>query len=205
MISLGVGDCRVDILPVVSGLVTEADKVKEAYGRYDAYAVTLGIEGVEAIKHRKEIPDENYEVSEIDIVYAERMSYWGEIQIPNPAFCELVDLCTADGVSVIPLDMCDEDFDTAYMECVSAFQFTNQHRIAKKGMKVKLDMSSPEATACAWDEFVSQNKGLRKLDRFREAYIAKEITSTAKFRRSLLVVMEVERVKGVTEAMGDGA
>lgn len=204
MISLRVGDCKVDILPVVSGLVDEADKVREAYGRYDAYAVSLGIESVEAVRRRKEIPDENYEVSELDIVYSKRMSYWGEIQIPNPAFCELVDLCAADGKSVIPLDMCDRDFDDAYIKHVSAFQFTNQHRLAKKGMTTDLDMSSPEATAISWDRYVSKNKGLHKLDLAREDHIAHEILSTAAFRSSLLVVIEVERAAGVVEAVNRG-
>jgi len=203
MISLQVGDCKVDILPIVSGLVSESQKVRDAYGRYEAYAVSLGIEGVEAVRRRKEIPDDMYEISELDIVYAERMSYFGEVEAPSPAFCELVDLCTADGISVIPLDMKDEDFDTAFMNCVSAFQFTNQHRLAKKGMKVKLDIASPEAMAKSWDAFVSQNKGLHKLDLFREQYIAKEIRSTAKYRKSLLAVIECERADGVAGLLSD--
>ena len=203
MISLRVGDCKVDILPVVSGLVSESQKVRDAYGKYEAYAVSLGIEGVEAVRRRKEIPEDLYEISELDIVYAERMSYFGEVEAPSPAFCELVDLCTADGISVIPLDMKDEDFDTAYMNCVSAFQFTNQHRLAKKGMKVTLNIGSPEAMAKSWDAFVSQNKGLHKLDLFREKYIAKEIRSTAQYRKSLLAVIECERADGVAGLLSD--
>ncbi|MBE6526392.1 MAG: hypothetical protein E7Z63_01280 [Thermoplasmata archaeon] len=203
MISLRVGDCKVDILPVVSGLVSEGQKVRDAYGKYEAYAVSLGIEGVEAVRRRKEIPEDLYEISELDIVYAERMSYFGEVEAPSPAFCELIDLCTTDGISVIPLDMKDEDFDTAYMNCVSAFQFTNQHRLAKKGMKVTLDIGSPEAMAKSWDAFVSQNKGLRKLDLFREKYIAKEIRSTAQYRKSLLAVIECERADGIAELLSD--
>ena len=201
MISLRIGGCDVDILPVVHGLVSEAEKVREHYGKYEAYAVSLGIEGVEAVRRRAEIADEDYFVNELDLVFAERISYFGEVQIPTPAFCELVDLCTADGKQVIPLDMKDEDFDTAYMEFVSAFQFTNQHRLAKKGMKVTLDMGSPEDMAKSWDSFVSRNKGLHKLDLFREQYMAHEIRSTAQYRRSLLAVIECERADGVAELL----
>ena len=32
MIGMTVGKCRVDILPVVNGLASEAEKVKQAYG-----------------------------------------------------------------------------------------------------------------------------------------------------------------------------
>ena len=204
MIPLEVGGCHIDILPVVHGLVSEADKVRDVYGKYEAYAISLGIEGVEAVRRRSEIGDEGYEVNELDLVYADRMSYFGEVQIPSPAFCELVDLCTADGISVIPLDMKDEDFDTAFMECVSAFQFTNQHRLAKKGMKVSLDTGSPEAMAKSWDAFVSKNKGLHKLDLMRERYMADEILSISQYRRSLLAVIECERADGIAEMVRNG-
>lgn len=202
MISIAVGGCRVDILPVVNGLVSEVQKVRDRYGRYEAYAVALGIEGIEAVKRRKSLPDESFEVNELDIVYAERMTYFGEVQLPSPAFCEIIDSCTRDGVSVIPLDMTDEAFDDLYIKHVSAFQFTNQHRLAKKGMKAKLDMSSPEAMAKSWDLYISKNRGLRKLDEERERYMAAEIKDIARFRKSLLAVIECERADGVAALLG---
>lgn len=206
MKSFQIGECRVDLLPVVNGLVSETEKVREVYGRYEAYAVTLGIEGLEAVRRRAEIGDDGYEVSELDIVYSKRMGIFGDVEIPSPALCELVDACARDGVPIIPLDMCDEDYDTAYIECVNAFQFTNQHRLAKKGLKTKLDATSPEAMARSWDAYIaSKNKGLHKLDLKREAHIASEILDTAKYRRSLLVLIECERADGVAEALADAA
>jgi len=205
MISLVVGDCKVDILPFVNGLVSEAEKVKAVYGSYEAYAVSLGIEGVEAVRRRAEIPDDGYEVSELDIVYSKRMSVFGQVEIPSPALCELVDLCASDGKTVIPLDLSDEKFDDAYIECVSAFQFTNQHRLAKKGMKVRLSEESPEAMSKDWDAFISShNKGLRKLDLVREKHMAEEIIDTAKYRKSLLALIECERADRVAEAVRNG-
>ena len=154
MISLRIGGCKVDVLPVVNGLVSEVKKIRDTYGRCEAYAVALGIEGIEAVQYRKSLPDDSYEVNELDLVYAERLGYFGEVQLPSPAFCELIDSCTRDGIKPIPLDMNDEMFDDMYIKCVSAFQFTNQHRIAKKGMKARLDMSSPEAMAKSWDAYI---------------------------------------------------
>lgn len=199
MIPLKVGNCRVDILPVVNGLVSEAEKVRRAYGKYEAYGASMGIEALEAILKREEIGVGDTEVSEIDIVYSERMSRWGEIQVPSPAFCELVDLCARDGLTVIPLDMGDEDFDSAFVGTVSAVEFTTVHRLAKKGMTVKLDMSSPEATARAWDRYISKKKGFAKMNRIKEEYVAKEIVDTSKYRKSLLAVIECERAYEVAE------
>lgn len=199
MISLRIGECDVDILPVVNGLVSEADKVKAAFEGHEAYSASLGIEALQAIKHRHEIGLDNVDVSELDIVYSKKMSIFGEIQAPSPAFCELVDLCSEKGMEVIPLDMSDMDFDAAFVECVKATEFTSVHRMAKKGFSKKMDESSPEALAIAWDKFVSKTKGFGRLDKCREQHIAREIIDTARYRRSLLAVIEVERVEGVVD------
>ena len=72
MISLSIGDCKVDILPVVNGLESEAEKVRSAYGGYEAYGIPLGVEGIQALKDRVRLEDE-FEVSELDIAYANKM------------------------------------------------------------------------------------------------------------------------------------
>ena len=201
MISLTVGKCAVDILPVVNGLVSEAEKVKNEYGKYEAYAASLGIESLQALKQRESIGLETVDVSELDIAYAKKMSVFGEVEVPSPAFCELVDLCAADGTQVIALDMNDTEFDDTYLECVSAVEFTTVHRLAKKGYMAKMDESSPEALAIEWDKWVSKKKGFGRLDKKREEHIAKELMDIAKYRTSVLAVIEVERVKGILEIL----
>lgn len=202
MIHLRIGDCRIDVLPVVNGLVSEAEKVRKAYGGYEAYAASMGIESLEALKKREEIGIDTVDVSELDLVYSEKMSVFGEIQVPSPAFCELVDLCCADNRQVIPLDMNDTEFDDAFVECVSAIEFTTVHRLAKKGYNMKMDDSSPEALAIAWDRYVSRKRGFGKLDRKREEHIAEELIDISVYRKSLLAVIEVERVDGVLDLVG---
>jgi len=44
---------------------------------------------------------------------------------------------------------------------------------------------------------VESNRGFRKLDRRREEHIARDLIDVARFRRKVLAVIEVERVKGV--------
>ncbi len=203
MISISVEGCAIDILPVVNGLVSEADKVKEKYGAYEAYAASLGIEALEALRKRDTIDPETIEVSELDIVYSKKMSVFGEIQVPSPAFCELVDLCAADGIQVIPLDMNDTEFDDAFIECVSATEFTSVHRLAKKGYVKRMNESSPEALALDWDEYISKKRGFGKLDRKREEHIAEELVDISKYRKSILAVIEVERINGILKKIGD--
>lgn len=203
MISLDLGSCRADILPVVNGLVSEADRVRAAYGKYEAYGASLGLEELEAVRRRSEIPPENMEASEIDIVYAKKMSRFGDVVIPSPAFCELVDLCAKDGKAVIPLDMDAYDFDTAYLKCIKAYEFTSEHHVAKKAMKRDFrECQTPEDLAVAWDRQISRG-GFIKLNAMRERRIADEILDTAKYRRSLLAVIEVERAGNVAKLLED--
>lgn len=191
MISVEIGKCKVDILPIVKGLVSEAEKVREVYGKYEAYAVSLGIEEIMALKQRDEIEDIQ-ELSEIDMVYAYHLSTFGDMESPTPAFCELIDLCSKDSIEVIPLDMNNEEFSEMYIQNVKTMEFVKEHRLAKKGMKRHFDMSSPESFAISWNNYLNKVKGYMRVSLKRDEYIAAQIRDIAKYRRSLLAVVEVE-------------
>jgi hypothetical protein len=196
MISVKVGDCEVDILPFVNGLESEAEKVREAFGKYEAYGTSLGIEGIQAVEKRSEIEDEP-EVGDLDLVYAKLMERFGQVELPSPAVCELVDLCRYEGMTVIPLDMNDEEFTELYCGTVKTMDFVKEHRHAKKGLKTGFDAETPEELAVQWDGFVNKIKGYREVSLKREAYIAEQIRDISKYRKSLLALIEVERCDGV--------
>ncbi|MDD3379318.1 MAG: hypothetical protein PHG86_04965 [Candidatus Methanomethylophilaceae archaeon] len=198
MICLTIGSCRIDILPIIKGLTSEAEKVRELYGKYEVYAIPLGIEEIQAVRNRKELGDE-YEIGELDMVYAYRLSVFGEIETPTPAYCEIVDLCTKDEKHVIPLDMNDDDFTNVYINNIKTIEFTKEHRLAKKGMKRRFDMSSPEAFVIDWDKYVNTVKGYAKVSADREKYIAYQLIDIAKYRRSVLAILEYERTDNIVK------
>ena len=201
MISGTVGECRVDILPVVNGIVSEADRVKDLFGEYDAYAASLGIEGIQTIKNRSNI-DEEFEVSELDLVYAEHISKFDRVEFPSPGMCAFIDCAKDRGMNVIPLDMNDDDFTQMYCDTVGTFDFVREHRLAKKGMKKSFILESPEGFAKEWDSYVNTVKGYRDISLKREDYIASQIRDIARFKNNLLAAIEVERVDGVVSKLG---
>lgn len=198
MIELTVDGCRVCILPVVNGLLSETGKVESAYGDFEAYGASLGIEGIQAIKNRVQL-ESDFEVSELDIAYAQRMEeLTGEhVEIPSPAMCVLVDLCARDGRNVIALDMNDADFTEMYCDTVRAWDFVKEHRLAKKGMKRKFRSTEPAAFAVEWDSFIHEVKGYRQVSEKRERYIADQIRDVARYKKSLLALIEVERAENI--------
>ncbi|MCL2317576.1 MAG: hypothetical protein FWC44_00765 [Methanomassiliicoccaceae archaeon] len=198
MTSLEIGKCKVDILPIVKGLVSEASKVKDAYGDHEAYAAALGIEEIVALKRRAEIEDIQ-ELSEIDMVYAYHLSKFGEVESPTPAYCELIDLCAKDSKEVIALDMNNAEYSELYIRTVKTLEFVKEHRLAKKGMKKHFAMESPESFVISWDDYLNKVKGYHKLSKLREEYIASQIIDIARYRKSLLAVVEIERYNSIVE------
>ena len=202
MITLQIGDCKVDILPIVNGLISEADRVREEFSDHEAYGVALSIEGIQCLKNRRNI-EEMFDVSELDMVYAKHLERFGEVEIPSPAMYTFIDLVTERGKLCIPLDMNDSDFTELYCDNVGAIEFIKEHNVAKKGMKRIFDGSTPEKMAKQWDDFVNSNlKSYGKLSKLREEHIANEIKDIAKYKRELLAIIEVERVDGVVSLLG---
>ncbi|MCL2295711.1 MAG: hypothetical protein FWC29_01340, partial [Methanomassiliicoccaceae archaeon] len=100
-------------------------------------------------------------------------------------------------IDVIPLDMNNEEFTEVYINTVKTMEFVKEHRLAKKGMKMHFDMSSPESFVISWDNYLNKVKGYLKVSQKREEYIALQIRDTAKYRNSLLAVVEVERMDNI--------
>jgi len=197
MMSLDIDGCRVDIMPVVKGLVSEYDRVKEAVSEsYDTFAVSLGKEDVLAVGLRKELEDEQ-ELEDIDLVYLHYLGMFGEIGVPSPAFSALLDACNDLSLPVAPLDMDEESFSSVYCNLITTFELLREGRKARKALKKNFDMSSPERFALSWDSFVNNSKGFRELAKLREKYMANRIRLLAKNSERLLAVIETERVDGV--------
>jgi len=197
MISLDVGGCKVDILPIVNGLVSEADRVRQEFSEHESYGAALSIEGIQCLKNRHNIED-MFDVSELDMIYAKHMERFGEVEIPSPAMYTFIDLVTETGNLCIPLDMNESDFTELYLENVKTLEFVREHHVAKKGMKRIFDGATPERLAKQWDEFVNSSiKSYGTVSKKREEHIAKEIKDVANYKGSLLAIIEVERVDGV--------
>ena len=162
----------------------------------------MGIEGIRAIRERAGL-EGDFEVSELDLVYAHKMQeLTGEqVEMPSPAMCTLVDLCTETGDDVLPLDMNDTAFTELYCDTVNAWDFVKEHRLAKKGMKRRFSSSTAREFALEWDDYINGVKGYREVSEKREAYIANRIRDISNVRGSLLAVIEVERAQAVADLL----
>ena len=198
MISIRIGDCDIDIIPIIKGLVSEREKVIEALSKkeYETAGVSWGIEEIEAVRKRDEITGDN-ETNDIDIIYLYKLKEFGDVDMPDPAFTYVVDEFSKKGISVIPLDMADQEFAEAYCNEVSTLDFLRENKIVKKMMKKEFTASSPEEFMTEWDSLINEVKGYRKMNKVKERFVAEQIMDIAKYRKNALVLVEYERCDGI--------
>ena len=122
--------------------------------------------------------------------------------MPVPAFKAVVDACKELDIKPVPLEMCDEEFTAAFCECVKVWDMLKERRLLKKAMKKGFDMTSPETFLKGWDAMAMSMKGHYALTLRREEYMAKELFDLTNYKKSILAVVEYERVDGLLQELG---
>ena len=198
MKSLRIGECDIDIIPIIKGLVSEKQKVVDALSSkdYETAGVCWGIEEIEAVRRRAEITGDN-ETNDLDIVYLYKLKTFGDVDMPDPSFTYIVDEFSKKNVAVIPLDMSDDEFAEAYCNEVSTLDFLKENKIIRKAMKKEFSTSSPEEFITEWDALINEVKGYRKMNLVKERFVASQIRDIAKYRRNALVLVDYERFEGI--------
>ena len=187
----------INILPVVKGLVSEEESVANAFVDIgpDAVAVSISKEELEGLRRKEDY--EKYEPSSLEIAYAENLSIFGKVVIPPPCFVKSMELCDADRVPIIAIDMDEESFSDTFCDSVGGIDLLRESLFARKAWKKKFDLSSPESFVIDWDKKVNRAGGFRELERARERHMAEALADAARSYKRILAVVEVERVEGV--------
>ncbi len=191
------GGCRVHVMPVIRGLVSESESVVAAFQevRPEAVALSIGREELEALKaHSGEnVPPDNVE----EEVYVRGLSRFGDVRKPPPCFVVALGTSTERSIPVYPLDMDDEQYSSTYVASVSTVDIllanVREGRLRKWASKA----ASPVDFVREWDSVVNQSAGYRKLIAEREAFLARRIRQVASRHGVLLALIDVERAKGV--------
>jgi len=191
------GGCRVHLMAVVRGLVSEAEAVRAAFSavRPEAVGLSIGREELEGLRgHAGEaVPPDNLE----EQVYVQGLSRFGQVRKPPPCFAEAVAASTEAGIPVHPLDMDSEQYTTAYLKAVSTVDVlrSNVRQVRLKGWESKA--GSAAEFVVEWDALVNGSAGYRQLQSEREAFLARRLQQLASKYRILLGLVEVERARGV--------
>jgi len=194
---VALGGCRVHVMSVIRGLVSEAGAVRDAFSaiRPEAIGLSIGREELDGLRgHAGEnVPPDNLE----EQVYVRGLSRFGEVRKPPPCFVEAVAVSKEAGIPLHPLDMDSEQYTTAYLKAVSTVDVlrSNVRQLRLKGWESKA--RSAADFVVEWDARVNGSAGFRELQSEREAFVARRLQQLASKYTVLLGLVEVERVRGV--------
>lgn len=203
MKAIRLNDCKICMIGVIKGLVDEEEKVRKVY--YDmmpdvvAISISIGeLKGLEDfLKQRYDVPLSNYE----EEIYIRELKKYGEVRKPPPCFEESLKLCQKDNLPIVPIDMDEERFSTAYCEYITSFQLIRNSFRRKRLHKRKFHASSAEKFVKEWDRVINDIKGFRMLEEERERYMAQKLSELTKQYKKILAFIELERVKGVEKKL----
>ncbi len=194
---VALGGCRVHLMPVVRGLVSEAGRVRAAFSDVGPEAAALSIsreelEGLKAFKGGNAPPDNPEEE-----VYVNGLGRYGEVRKPPPCFVEAAASARDRNIPIHPLDMDDEQYTSTYVAAVSTVDILLSNARQARLRRWKPSATTPEEFVVEWDGLVNRSAGYRRLQEEREGFVARRIRQLAGKYRVLLALVEVERAKGV--------
>ncbi len=193
----------VHLLPVVKGLRSEADKVKEAFDtvRPDKVAVSLSKEEVEGLRN---MPDDfEPELSRYDEIYAKGLERFGEVAAPPPCYVAAVELADHLKIPLFAVDLDEDSFSELYCAAVTGpalFRHSTRTWILKRR---RFEADTAEDYVRRWDHAVNNMEGMRLIEQKRAEAISNGIAHLASAGCALLAVIELERA-GEVEAMLKG-
>jgi len=188
---------KLDIMPVVKGLVSEGEKVRQIIESTGPEIVCLSISKEELDGLSRKDDYALYEMSFLEQVYKIHLEEFGEVKLPPPCFVDAFDLCSEKGIKMMPLDMNEELYSETYCLKVSGIDLLREQFFSNRAHKLRLDHSSPENFVKAWDKRVNRAKGFKELNQDREKHMAECLRRLVDRNVSILALVECERADGV--------
>lgn len=191
---------RIYVLPVIKGLVSEGEKVRNAISEIRPQAVGISI-SKEELEGLRSYQGEEIELSDLEEAYKVGLQEFGEVLLPPPCYLEAVKVTDELGIPLIPIDMNEELFSERYCELIGGLELMKEsffsHRVARK----KFIMDRAEEFVLDYDKKVNGGRGISTLNVERENHMSFSTIDLASKYGKLLVLMEMERSLGYVKKM----
>jgi len=195
------GRASILAFPVVRGLPSEGIAAARAVASTapDVVALSISPEELDGLRHHagEPVAPENVE----EEVYVAGLSAWETPVKPPPCFTEALRAAEGSGLRVEALDMDEETYTDAYTKWVGAVELLFQGRAHSKLVRRKFRAETPREFVLEWDAEVNRSAGFARLQLERERHMASRLHEIAVRARRILAVIEVERSKGVLDAL----
>ncbi|HUV24408.1 MAG TPA: hypothetical protein VMW26_03160 [Methanomassiliicoccales archaeon] len=192
-----IGTSRLTVVPVIRGLLSEGDKVREAVmgATPQAIAVSISKEELAGLKNMDE--DLEYDMSEVETLYSDVLSGFGEVTLPPPCFSVALEMSEELDVPVLPIDMNEELYSATYCTLVGTVDLIRESLSLKRLRKKLMRCTTPDEFVITWDSLINRSKGFSLLAAEREEHMAGVLKRLSRKYSEVVAVIELERTKGV--------
>ena len=191
----------VTVLGVIKGLFSERENVRNAFENdHDLVAVSISPEELEGLRaYREGKVEDDYELSDYELIYAQNLRKFGKVGLPPPCFVEALKEAASGDIPVSAIDMDETKYTNAYCAYISGTALV-RHSLRKGIMKhMEIKASTPEEFVMKWDAKINKISGFKKLEEKRESHMAKRLLRLSDEHRNMLAIIELERAGGVIE------
>lgn len=202
-VKLTIGTSKVYILGAIKGLKSEAENVKKAYRKAKPDVIGLHISPEEMMGLEATVSGEITEMglSHSEEIYGLNLAVYGEVQVPPPSLVTAYRIARKKDIPLAPLDMNDEKYADIYTKTVSTFHLIRHSFRIKRLRKRKFNSPDARSFLLEWDSQINRVKGYREMEKARERYMADSIALLAKEHKSVLAVLELERLEGIIDIL----
>jgi hypothetical protein len=196
-----VGGRRIFLLPVIKGLKSEIQAVKNAfdYARPGKVAISVSPEDLQGLRQMP--ADYVPELSRYEELYAELLSRYGDVAAPPPAYIAAVELADHMAIPIVPVDLDEVSYTALYCAAVTGTTLfrhsTRLWLLRRRGFP----QTKPEDFVLAWDRRTNNMRGFMLIEEKRAKAMAEGILGCAKGIERLLAIVELERAGQVSELL----
>ncbi len=194
---LRVGASSLTLLPVIRGLESEGERVREIIlsGHFDLVALSISPEELDTLSSDPDVRGEASGTEEE--VYIRELGRFGPVRKPPPCFVEAVRAARSMGVDCSPLDMKEEEYTELYIKEISGLELVRHSLHLRRLPKMSFESETPEALVLELDTLFNRLKGFKRVEEAREAHISSSILALCAKAKQLLALVELERSAGV--------
>ncbi|MBU1158292.1 MAG: hypothetical protein KKE24_03025 [Candidatus Thermoplasmatota archaeon] len=199
MTTINANGHMIHILPVIKGLKSETDKVKDAFEKVqpNKVAISLSKEEIEGLRN---LPDDyEPELSRYEEIYVSRLGRYGEVAAPPPCYVAAVELSDHFGIPLVPVDLDEVSYTDLYCAAVTGSALFRHSTRTWALRHRSFNAETPEEFVMLWDRVINGMQGFRLIESKRVEAMANGILDASKNSKELLAVLELERAQEVSE------
>jgi len=207
MALININSSAIYLFGTVKGLHYETRSINKIMNKWkpDSLALAVSRESLTALNDYGDSTEEPF-LSDLELVYQERLSSFGEVSAPPPSFIEIVRYGKEKGLPVYALDFDEETYSQAFCDSVSFFQWVGHYNSSKikKLARHKFRAKTPHEFIIEWDKLSNNTKGLRELEKKRERYMARNVNFLIKKHERIFAIVDLERLEGIEQFFKNG-